>query len=122
MAKTGDKYVMVLNRSQLGWGEERYTVSRPRRKGEAYLAIPIDVATAYGLYNSNKTNGEDILGLNIFNCISTDGFLSCEFKAQGSREEGDIYAKQFSANNNLKTLGNWYKHIQAKVGDKIERV
>ena len=54
MAKAGDKYVMVLNRSLLGLGEERYTVSSPRRKGEAYLAIPIDVAVAYGLYNSNK--------------------------------------------------------------------
>lgn len=120
MAQAGDRYVIELNPSQLGWGEERNTNSRPTRKGEAYLAIPRDIAIKYSLYNSNRTNGLDILGDNIFNCTSADGFLSCEFKSQGCDKKGDKYAKQFSGNDNLKLLGNWYKHIHAQVGDKVE--
>lgn len=120
MAQTGNRYVIELNRSQLGWGEERHTGSRTPREGEAYLAIPRPKAKAYNLYNSNKTKGLDILGENIFNCTSTDGFLSCEFKSQGCTEKGDVYAKQFSSNDNLTILGNWYKHMHAKVGDKVE--
>lgn len=120
MAQKGNRYVITLNASQLGWGVERYTNSRQRRKGEAYLAIPINCAREFGLYNSNQTNGLDVPGVNIFNCISADGFLSCQLKSQGCRKEGDVYAKQFSGNNNLQTLGNWYEHINAQVGDEIE--
>ena len=120
MAQAGNRYVIKLTPSQLGWGEERYTDSRPRRKGEAYLAIPRDIAKKYNLYNSNKTNGLDILGVNIFKCTSSDGFLSCEFKSQGDKKRGDEYAKQFYGNDNLKLLGNWYKHVNAQVGDEVE--
>lgn len=120
MAQAGDRYVIELTPSQLGWGEERYTNSRQARQGEAYLAIPRRYAKVYKLFNSNHTNGQDILGTNIYNCISMDGFLNDQIKSQGCVHEGDEFAKQFAGNNNLKLLGDWYEHIQADVGDKIE--
>ena len=119
MANKGNKFIVKLTESQLGWGEKRYTSSRDYRKGEAYLAIPGSNARELELYNSNHTNGEDILGVNIFNCVSTDGKFSCQLKAQGNRAAGDEYAKQFSGNDNLHALGNWYSEIDAQVGDQI---
>ena len=120
MARTGNQFHVTLTKSQLGWGDKRYTSSRPIRDGEAYLAIPREYATAFDLFNSNQTNGCDVLGQNIFNCKSNDGFLDCELKSQGCEKAGDPYAKQFAGNNNLRTLGDWYEHIGAQVGDVVE--
>ena len=120
MAQTGDKFIVELTRSQLGWGDERYTNTRVIRYGEGYLAIPQKYALAFNLFNSNNTSGNDILGQNIFNCISSDGFLNCKLKSQGSSKSGVIYAKQFAGNDNLRALGNWYAHIHATIGDQVE--
>lgn len=120
MAQAGDHFTVVLTPSQLGWGNERYTHTRPIRYGEGYLAISKSNARTCGLYNSNQTNNRDVLGINIFNCTSDDGFLNCQLKAQGCSEAGDIYAKQFAGNDNLRTLGHWYAHIHANIGDQVE--
>ena len=120
MAQAGDRYVVKLTPSQLGWGEERYTNTRTVRKGEAYLAIPQNKAKAYKLFNSNQTNGHNLLGINIYNRISVDGFLNGQMKSQGCARKGDKYAKQFAGNGNLKLLGDWYEHTQADVGDEVE--
>ncbi len=120
MAQTGDSFIVELTPSQLGWGDERYTNTRTIRHGEGYLAIHKEYARAFGLFNSNGTNGRDVIGENIFNCVSTDGFLNCQLKAQGCSESGDIYAKQFAGNDNLLTLGDWYAHVHANVGDRVE--
>ena len=120
MAQPGNRFTVELTPSQLGWGKERYTTTRPPREGEGYLAIPKRYAQAYNLYNSNYTNNGDVLGQNIFNCVSNDGFLHCQLKAQGCSEAGDVYAKQFAGNDNLRSLGDWYSHIHATVGSKIE--
>lgn len=119
MANTGDSFIVELTPSQLGWGTERYTASRDIRYGEGYLSIPRIYAERFSLYNSNYTAGRDILGQNIFNCISSDGLLNCELKSQGCASAGDTYAKQFAGNGNLRALGNWYSKAEAKVGDKI---
>lgn len=120
MAQTGDHFRVTLTPSQLGWGVERYTNSRPIRHGEGYLAIHRKYAKLFELFNSNYTNGTDVLGQNIFNCASNDGFLNCQIKSGGSCRAGDIYAKQFAGNDNLRTLGSWYAHIGAQVGDEVE--
>lgn len=120
MAQTGNSFIVELTPSQLGWGDERYTNTRTIRYGEGYLAIHKEYARSYDLFNANGTNGRDILGKNIFNCTSTDGLLNCQLKSQGCSESGDIYAKQFAGNDNLRALGNWYSDIQATVGDQIE--
>lgn len=120
MATTGDRFVVKLTSSQLGWGTERYTDSRDVRYGEGYLSIPRTYAKEFDLYNSNYTDGYDILGQNIFRCISSDGLLKCDLKSQGCVSAGDKYAKQFAGNGNLRILGEWYSKIGAKVGDEIE--
>ena len=120
MAQTGNRFIVELTPSQLGWGDERYTNTRTIRYGEGYLAIHKEYARAFDLFNANGTNGRDIVGENIFNCISTDGFLNCQLKSQGCSESGDIYAKQFAGNDNLRALGNWYSAIHATVGDQVE--
>ena len=119
MANTGDYYIVELTPSQLGWGTERYTYTRDIRYGEGYLAIPRHYAKQFNLFNSNHTNKSNILGQNIFRCTSSDGLLNCLLKSQGCNTAGDIYAKQFSGNKNLRTLGTWYAKIQAKAGDKV---
>lgn len=120
MANTGDSFIVKLTSSQLGWGTKRYTASRDIRYGEGYLSIPRTYAELFSLYNSNHTKGRDILGKNIFHCISSDGLLDCELKSQGCVSAGDKYAKQFAGSGNLRALGDWYSKINAKDGDKIK--
>lgn len=122
MANTGDSYVIELKESHLAWGTYRNTLSRTPRRGEAYLPIPIRYARRYGIYNSNGTHGADIVGENIFHCVSADGFLDADLKAQGCSDEGVIYAKQFSVHNDLTALGNWYRQVGARPGDEVRVV
>ena len=119
MANTGDSYVVTLSEAHLGWGTHRYTNTRPRIEGERYLPIPRRDAQRLNIVNSNATGGRDVFGQNLFHCTSADGFFNAVFKAQGCVREGDIYAKQFSVNNDLQALNAWYDHINAHVGDCI---
>lgn len=120
MANKGDTYTVILDVAHLGWGTHRYTTTRPPISGERYLPIPRADAIRIGIYNSNATNGNDVLGQNIFNCTSVDGFFNAVFKSQGCSEAGDIYAKQFSVNDDLQALDVWYRHINAQPGDVIK--
>lgn len=72
-----------------------------------------------GLFNGNGTNHVDILGKNLFECESVDGYFHGILRAQGSRSLGDIYAKQFAGDGDLKALGRWYAQIGARPGDRI---
>jgi len=118
MANKGS-YVISLKKAHLEWGTHRYTGSRGDVYGEGYIPIPAEYAQSLKLYNSNKTAGRDVIGENIFHCVSVDGLFNGEVKAQGCSCEGDPYAKQFSGNNDLKAIGSWYASINAQVGDKI---
>lgn len=119
MANTGDTYTVELKASHLGWGTHRYTDTRPHIEGERYLPIPRTAATSFQVFNSNATGGMDVLGQNIFNCTSKDGSFAAVFKAQGSSKKGDIFAKQFSVNKNLRALKAWYDSIAADVGTVV---
>lgn len=120
MAKAGDQFIVELRETHLGWGTHRYTYSRDIIKGEGYIPIPSDYANLFQLYNSNKTTGLDVLGVNIFNFTTSDGFLSGILKSQGCSDRGSVYAKQFSVNDDLKALGTWYTYVNMQVGDKVE--
>lgn len=48
-----------------------------------------------------------------------DGYFHGILRAQGSRSLGDIYAKQFAGDGDLKALGRWYAQIGARPGDRI---
>lgn len=119
MANTGDTYIITLRKSHLEWGTHRYTNSRNQIYGEGYIPIPADYAYSYELLNSNGTGYRDVLGKNIFYCESADGLFKGVLRAQGCREAGDKYAKQFSGDGNLKSLGTWFAQIGAVVGDRI---
>ena len=59
------------------------------------------------------------MGINLFKCVSSDGYYKGILKAQGSSTAGDIYAKQFSGFGDLQAVGNWYNNVNAKVGDIV---
>ena len=120
MAKAGDSYVVTLKKSHLNWGTHRYTATRDYIEGEGYIPIPRHRAMAYALYNSNGTNKRDELGKNIFRYSSNDGRFSGLLRAQGSNSAGDIYAKQFAADGDLKEIGRWFSYIGASIGTKIQ--
>lgn len=120
MAKAGDSYVVTLKKTHIEWGTHRYTGSRNQIYGEGYIPIPSSYAYRFDLLNSNGTGYRDVLGKNIFNCRSVDGLYQGTLRAQGCREAGDVYAKQFSGDGNLKSLGTWFSQIGAVVGDKIK--
>lgn len=115
MPKSGDSYVVQLRENHLAWGTYRYTDSRAPRAGEAYLPIPVQRAREFGVYNENATNGDDVLGKNIFYCATLREYL----KAQGCSNAGDIYAKQFAIADDLKGLGRWYRAVGAEPGDRV---
>lgn len=119
MANTGDYYIVTLNKAHLGWGTHRYTNTRLHIPGERYLPIPRADAIKIGIFNSNETNGNDVPGLNIFYCTSVDGYFNATFKAQGCSRAGDRYAKQFSVDDDLQALREWYDYINAQPGDQI---
>ena len=120
MANTGNFYIITLKQAHLSWGTHRYTHTRGFVYGEGYIPIPIKYARRYNIVNSNATGGNDVLGQNIFNCRSVDEFFTGTLKAQGNSAAGSNYAKQLSANNDLKALGAWFVHINAQVNDRIK--
>lgn len=119
MANAGDSFTVILKRPHLEWGSYRHTSSRGIVYGEGYIQIPSDDAYRYDLLNSNGTGGHDVLGQNIFNCRSADGFFSGEVKAQGD-QANKCYAKQLAGNDNLKAIGDWYYAIGAEVDDIVK--
>lgn len=119
MANAGNTFTIKLNRSQLEWGTFRFTGSRGLRYGEGYLKIPKQVACALGLFNSNHTNGNDVIGENIFHATSADGLFNGPLRSQGCSNAGDPYAKQFAGDKDLMALGYWYAQINAQVGDLV---
>ena len=118
MAKAGDSYTVPLIEPHLAWGEYRHTNSRDVQYGEAYIPIRAKDAYDLSIKSSKGVNYHDTLGQNLFNCISADGYLRGILRAQGQQAD-DRYAKQFSMDKDLKALGRWYAHLDAKVGDRI---
>lgn len=120
MAKRGNSYIITMQEAHLGWGIYRHTCSRPPIYGECYIPIPLHIAREFGLYNQNGTQGYDVLGENLFDCVSADGTYRSVLRAQGSKKAGDPFAKQFAENNNLKGLGRWFTQVDMQVGDKVK--
>lgn len=117
MAKAKDTYTVTLKQTHLDWGKYRNNDNRSLIGGEAYIPIPAKYAKEFNLQNEN---GSKVKGINLFNCTSSDGKLNCVLKAQGCSKKNDIYAKQFSADGNLKILGKWFEEMDAKVGDQVQ--
>lgn len=109
MPKARDSYTIQLKRPHLEWGTYRYTNTRDKIYGEAYIHIPLMFARKF-----------KILKGSIFACTSSDGFINFDVKAAGCSKAGDIYAKQFEGNGDLKALGRWFTHCHAEAGDFVE--
>ena len=92
-----------------------------------YTQESYDIAMNYKaehiqMFNVHKPNNicYTYMYYNIFHCTSYDGFLDVDMKSQGAVREGEIYAKQFSVNNDLTAIGAWYRHVGAQPGDQVE--
>ncbi|KOF56284.1 hypothetical protein AGR56_05375 [Clostridium sp. DMHC 10] len=118
MAMAGNTYTIQLRPSHLGWGDHRYTNTRNIIYGEGYISLPIPTARSFNIYNSNNpTTG---WGYNLFHASSVDGFLNnMPLLAQGSETAGDIYAKQFSVQGNLRMIGTWYASQNATPNNSV---
>lgn len=120
MPIAGSTFTTTLQRAHMEWGSYRHTNSRGIVYGEGYIQVPRNDAVRLGIYNSNHTGRQDILGENVFNCSSADGFLNnILIKAGGNVRAGDVYAKQLHGSGDLQVFGDWYYHINANVGDII---
>lgn len=112
MAQAGDVFIVSLGTAQLEWGTFRQPTNRNIISGEGYIAIPKNYARMYNIYNSNYQ--QTGLGYNLFYASTVDGFLeNVLLLAQGCSSAGDIYAKQFSVQGDLKAIGSWYEHMGA---------
>lgn len=118
MPSAGDSFTITLKQTHLEWGTHRYTSSRDKIYGEGYIPIPSHVAHRLNIFNSNYH--AEGLGLNLYNCISSDGFFEGTLKAGGCSRAGDIHAKQFHGSGNLKALGAWFARCNAQIGDQVK--
>lgn len=108
MPNPGDFYTVSIKQSHLDWGGHRYTDTREKIEGEAYVKIPKEYAIRY-----------DIMLGNCYIATFSDGFESFPIRAAGNSSAGDPYAKQFQGDGDLKAFGRWYTHVKAEIGDDI---
>lgn len=114
MPKSGDEFTVILKKAHLGWGTYRYTDTRDPIYGEGYIKIPLRDAKRFEIYNSNHPTANTR-----YQCTSVDGNYSGILLAQGSKNAGDVYAKQFAEEGNLKGIGSWYKSVGALEGGEV---
>ncbi|EMB63231.1 hypothetical protein NND30_09570 [Streptococcus mutans] len=120
MPKVGDTFTISLKETHLGWGTHRYTDTRSPIPRECYIPIPSCDARRIGIYNSNYTNNEDIIGTNIFKATSSDGYFCDRVKSSGNSKAGDKYAKNLSGAGNLKAFSDWFRQMNVCPGTQIQ--
>lgn len=119
MAIARNNYTKQLKPSHLGWGNHRYTNTRNIIYGEGYIPLPKPYAKTFSIFNSN--NSTTGLGYNLFRASSVDGFLNnVPLLAQGCSTAGDIYAKQFSVQGDLRMVGAWYASQNATTNNSVK--
>ena len=115
MPKAGDSFIVCLKPSHIKWGTYRHTDTRDLIYGEGYIKIPRKDAEKFGIFNDNHPTANPR-----YHCTAVDGSYSGILLAQGCSCAGDVYAKQFAEEGNLKGIGNWYRSVGAKVGGKVK--
>lgn len=108
MPKTGDYYTVSLKEAHMDWGRHRYTHTRERIEGEGYVQIPKRYAEMYGIHKGDQ-----------FTATFADGFPSFAARTAGNSTAGDILAKQFQGDGDLKAFGRWYANSGAEIGDTV---
>lgn len=120
MPKQGDQFIVELKKTNIDWGTYRNINSRPQITRECYIPIPSKAAHQYGIFNSKHTQGKDVLGQNIFNARSTDGYFVGIVKSSGNSRGGDLYAKNLSGHRNLRAFNDWFNQMNVTVGTRIK--
>lgn len=116
MPRTGNVYIAILKKTHLGWGTHRKTNSRSKVKNEGYIPIPLKWSKAFNITNLHNKRQS-----NIYKFSTNDRFIEDgELKASGNSKKGNIYAKNLHGNGNLKLLGDWFRYINAQIGDQIK--
>ena len=118
MPQAGDSFVVELRPIHLNWGTipDRRTTSRNEVRGEGYIPIPREYARQYQIFNSNNAEANVLYTVTCLNGAQIQGQLL----AQGASRRGDIYAKNFSVQNDLKAIGNWFISVEAQPGGHVE--
>lgn len=114
MPRAGDTFTVTLKPSHLGWGTYRYTNTRDPIYGEGYIKIPRQYAERFDIFNDNHPTANPR-----YRCVAVNGDYSGILLAQGCSYAGDVYAKQFAEEGNLKGIGNWYRSVGAQVGGEV---
>ncbi len=114
MPKKGDSFIVILKSAHLGWGTYRHTDTRDPIYGEGYIQIPRKYAESFHIYNVNQPGANTR-----YFCTAVNGYFSGVLLAQGCSKAGDVYAKQFAEEGNLKGIGSWYKSVGAVEGGKV---
>ena len=114
MPQAGDTFVVTIEPSHLGWGIYRHTNTREPIYGEGYIKIPRYYAVRFNIFNANKVAANPR-----YHCTAVNGSFSGVLLAQGCSKAGDIYAKQFAEEGNLKGIGAWYASVDAQVGGQV---
>ena len=109
MPRAGNYYYVEIKPSHIDWGGYRHTETRDRIAGEAYVKIPRHYAEEFNIR----------LG-SCYTAIFADGYDSFIARASGNSFAGDVYAKQFQGNGDLKAFGYWYQSVGAKIGDMVK--
>lgn len=108
MAQAGDRYEVQLKEAHLDWGRYRHTNTRDRISGEGYVQIPRQWAKEYDICIGDK-----------FQAFFEDGYPSFVARASGNSRKGDVWAKQFQGDGDLKAFGRWFESVGAGVGDFV---
>lgn len=82
--------------------------------GEGYIKIPRQYAEKFCIFNDNHPTANPR-----YRCIAVNGRYSGILLAQGCSCAGDVYAKQFAEEGNLKGIGNWYRSVGAQEGGEV---
>jgi hypothetical protein len=115
MAMAGQSFTVEIKPSHLGWGTYRYTGTREPIYGEGYIKIPRKYAVSYDLFNDNHPIADPR-----YFCTALNGSFRGTLLAQGCSEAGDVYAKQFAEEGNLKGIGDWYRSVGAQIGRYVK--
>ncbi|KYG90123.1 hypothetical protein A0U40_07740 [[Bacillus] sp. KCTC 13219] len=116
MPSNGDTYTVEIKNAHLNWGVYRHTHTRGTVYGEGYIQIPSYIAESFNIFNRNHRTANAV-----YTCSSADGFLqNASLLASGNSVARGVYAKQFQGNGSLQTIGAWYHHVGAQVGDFVK--
>jgi hypothetical protein len=115
MPNKGDRFETYVYCDWGTYNPKRYSHSRDIEFNEAYIPIPRNEARRLDIFMSNMPN----VNL-LYDAYDEGDNYICTLKAQGCSTKGDVFAKQFAGNDNLKALADWILYNEITDNDTIE--